>query len=157
MATLMLGVWSSVLDSSIRLKHRAEAGPTYIQRRYVLAINIGYLIKHIFLDCFIVKIFGEEYVVISRPTGIFYYILYVIKAPDVVISSGNSHLTKNQVFRPMTPTEGDQQGLFKADGIQTSIIGSWYIQCYLMRAEDGLQASWNLVKDVWWKQGSQVH
>ena len=48
----------------------------------------------------------------------------------------------------MTPTEGDQQGLFKADGIQTIIIGSWYIQCYLMHAEDGLQASWNLVGDV---------
>ena len=32
----------------------------------------------------------------------------------------------------MTPTVGDQQGLFKADGIQTSIIVSWYIQCYLM-------------------------
>ena len=48
----------------------------------------------------------------------------------------------------MMPTEGDQQGLFKANGIQTIIIGSWYIQCYLMRAEDGLQASWNLVRDV---------
>jgi len=77
-----------------------------------------------------------------------YFILYVIKATDVVISSGNSHLTENQVFGPMTPTEGDQQGLFKADGIQTIIIGSWYIQCYLMRAEDDLQASWNPVGDV---------
>ena len=105
-----------MLDSSIRLKHRAEAGPTYIQRHNISAINIGYLIKHIF-DYFRVKIFGEEYVIISRLTGIFYYILYVIKAADVVISSGNSYLTENQVFGPMTPTEGDQQELFKADGI----------------------------------------
>ena len=109
-----------------------------------------------FLDCFRVKIFGEEYVVISRLARIFYYILYVIKAVDVVISSGNTYLTENQVFRLMTPTEGDQQGLFKADGIQTSIIGSWYIWCYLMRAEDGLQASWNPVGGIWWQQGSQI-
>ena len=61
---------------------------------------------------------------VSLATWPEYFILYVIKAPDVVISSGNSHLTKNQVFRPMTPTEGDQQGLFKADGIQTIIIRS---------------------------------
>ena len=53
--------------------------------------------------------------------------MYVIKAVDVVIISGNSYLTENQVLGLMTPTEGDQQGLFKADGIQTSIIGSWYI------------------------------
>jgi len=38
MATLMLGVWSLVLDSSIQLKHRVEVGPTYIQRRNVSAI-----------------------------------------------------------------------------------------------------------------------
>ena len=67
------------------------------------------------------------------------------QAADVVISSGNSYLTENQVFGPI---EGDQQGLFKADGIQISIIGSWYIQCYLIRTEDGLQASWNPVGDV---------
>jgi len=40
----------------------------------------------------------------------------------------------------MMPTEGDQRGLFKADGIQTII--------YLMRAQDGLQASWNPVGGI---------
>jgi len=48
------------------------------------AINIDYLIKHIFLDCFKDKLFGEKYVVIRRLAGIFYYIPYVIKAADVI-------------------------------------------------------------------------
>ena len=71
------------------------------------------------------------------------------RSDTILLSPGNNYLARNQVFGLMMPTEGDQQGQLKGrwnlDRHHGKLV---YMRCYLVRTEDGLQASRSLVRAI---------
>ena len=64
------------------------------------------------------------------------------RSDTILLSSGNNYLAENQVFGLTMPAEGDEQGHLKGQWNPNKHHGKLvYMRCYLVRAEDGLQAS----------------
>ena len=71
------------------------------------------------------------------------------RSDTILLSPGNNYLAENQVFGLTMPTEGDRQGQLKGQWNPDKHHGKLvYMQCYLVRAEDDLQASRSQVRAV---------
>jgi len=71
------------------------------------------------------------------------------RSDTILLSLGNDYPARNQVFGLTMPMEGDRQGQLKGRWNSDKHHGKLvYMRCYLVRVEDGLQASQSPVRVV---------